>query len=195
MADITHHLYKTQLKDRELYYDGESVVSPEHVLSAISLGLTEGLRVTHLTDEIQQFNALVPAKKRITEKTQCGPLSFDWNLPDEYKTLNVVEYIIDRWAEECSDDDCSSDLADVRAKRVADELAMYKRLNLIPVLRAIIYIINTLRKKDIVWGVGRGSSVSSYVLYLIGAHDVDSIKYGLDFSEFLREPTSSNKEK
>ena len=35
-------------------------------------------------------------------------------------------------------------------------------------------------------GVGRGSSVASYILYLIGVHRIDSIKYNLDWKEFLR---------
>ncbi len=75
-----------------------------------------------------------------------------------------------------------------RWHRVQAELIMYKELQLLPVLRAIIYVINTLQDKNIVWGVGRGSSVSSYVLYLIGVHDVDSVKYDLDFTDFLRAP-------
>jgi DNA polymerase III alpha subunit len=37
-----------------------------------------------------------------------------------------------------------------------------------------------------VWGVGRGSSVASYVLFLIGVHRIDSMKYNLDYKEFLR---------
>ena len=78
--------------------------------------------------------------------------------------------------------------------RVNDELTLYKKLDLLPVLRTIIFVINTLRENSVVWGVGRGSSVSSYVLYLIGAHDVDSIKYDLDVNEFLREPSSNTTE-
>ena len=48
------------------------------------------------------------------------------------------------------------------------------------------YLVDTMRGNSIVWGVGRGSSVASYVLYLLGVHKVDSIKYDLDINEFLR---------
>jgi DNA polymerase III alpha subunit len=48
------------------------------------------------------------------------------------------------------------------------------------------YIVDTLRDNKIIWGVGRGSSVSSYVLYLLGVHRIDSLKYQLDYREFLR---------
>jgi len=47
-------------------------------------------------------------------------------------------------------------------------------------------MVDTFRKNNVVWGVGRGSSVSSYVLYLLGVHRVDSIKYKLNINEFLR---------
>jgi DNA polymerase III alpha subunit len=43
-----------------------------------------------------------------------------------------------------------------------------------------------MKERNIVWGVGRGSSVASYVLFLIGTHKVDSVKYELDFNEFLK---------
>ena len=194
--DTSQATYKTDLADRVLFFDGESVVSPEQLLTLIDQGLNiEGIHTTFVTDEIQQFNALVPSEKRIVQKTGCKPLSFDWNLPEPYKSWSdqdVIDHIIDRWADACNDEDVSSEESDMRAKRVSDELWMYKRLNLLPILRAIICVINTLRENNVVWGVGRGSSVSSYVLYLIGAHDVDSVKYDLDFSEFLRDPSPSN---
>jgi DNA polymerase III alpha subunit len=49
-----------------------------------------------------------------------------------------------------------------------------------------IYIIDPLRKNNSVWGVGRGSSVASYVLYLIGVHKIDSLFFDLDIEDFLR---------
>ena len=48
------------------------------------------------------------------------------------------------------------------------------------------YVVDTLRDNNIVWGVGRGSSVSSYVLYLIGIHKIDSVKYALPIDEFFK---------
>jgi DNA polymerase III alpha subunit len=53
-------------------------------------------------------------------------------------------------------------------------------------LRFLVYIVDVMREQDIVWGVGRGSSVASYVLYLIGVHKIDSLYYDLDIAEFLR---------
>jgi len=34
--------------------------------------------------------------------------------------------------------------------------------------------------------VGRGSSVASYCLYLLGVHKINSLKFDLDIKEFLK---------
>ena len=53
-------------------------------------------------------------------------------------------------------------------------------------LRYLRYLVDTLRANGIVWGVGRGSSVASFVLYKIGVHRINSIEHDLDFNEFMR---------
>ena len=70
--------------------------------------------------------------------------------------------------------------------RLLQEIELYKNHNLIPVLRAMKYVVDTLRSNGIVWGVGRGSSVASYVLFIIGIHKIDSVKYKLPINEFFK---------
>ena len=50
----------------------------------------------------------------------------------------------------------------------------------------LIYFVDTLRANNVVWGVGRGSSVASYVLFIIGVHKIDSVKYKLPINEFFK---------
>jgi DNA polymerase III alpha subunit len=57
---------------------------------------------------------------------------------------------------------------------------------MLDLLRVLKYTVDTLKTNSIVWGVGRGSSVASYVLFLLGVHKIDSVKYNLDWREFLR---------
>jgi DNA polymerase III alpha subunit len=57
---------------------------------------------------------------------------------------------------------------------------------MLDLLRYLKYLVDTMRSKNILWGVGRGSSVASYCLYLLGIHKVDSVKYDLDIKEFLK---------
>jgi DNA polymerase III alpha subunit len=71
--------------------------------------------------------------------------------------------------------------------RVSQELELYIKHGMYDVLHVMKYIVDTLRNNNVVWGVGRGSSVSSYVLYLIGVHKIDSIKYKLPIEEFFKE--------
>ena len=105
-----------------------------------------------------------------------------FNIPLHYKEINIEQYV-KQLIPNIKD---PTDKLDA-LKRVEEELALYKARNLYPVLQLLIYIIDTMRLNDCVWGVGRGSSVASYVLYLIGVHKIDSIKYNLDITEFLKE--------
>ena len=102
--------------------------------------------------------------------------SKEFNIPQFYKELDVEEHI-----------KSLGSVADARRKaRVEEELGLFKARNLFPVLQLLIYIVDTMRKHNLVWGVGRGSSVASYCLYLIGVHKIDSVKYNLDIKEFLK---------
>ena len=97
-----------------------------------------------------------------------------WYMPDEYKNLDIAQWLLDQ---------CKTD---VELQRVGKELILYQERNLFPLLQQLKYIIDTWRTNNIVWGVGRGSSVASYVLYLLGVHRINSIYYDLDIEEFLR---------
>jgi DNA polymerase III alpha subunit len=101
-------------------------------------------------------------------------LQTDWYVPEEYKTFDVKEWCI------------NLTVNDEQAARVIEEMDAYEAHNMIPLLQWCKYFVDTCKEKNIVWGVGRGSSVSSYVLYLLEIHQIDSLKYNLDWREFLR---------
>lgn len=98
----------------------------------------------------------------------------DWFLPDEYKNLDVLQWLVNK----CKTDE--------ELERVYIEWEMFEQRDMSNVLRFLIYLIDHFRKNNIVWGVGRGSSVASYCLYLIGVHKVNSLKFDLDPKEFLK---------
>jgi DNA polymerase III alpha subunit len=98
----------------------------------------------------------------------------NWYIPDEYKVFDIYQYCLTQ---------CTSD---IEKQRVLEELQLFEDKKLIPLLQTLKYIVDVFRDNNVVWGVGRGSSVSSYVLFLLGVHKIDSIKYGLDYKEFLR---------
>jgi DNA polymerase III alpha subunit len=97
-----------------------------------------------------------------------------WSMPDRYKELDLDTYFAQRvnTVEE--------------AVRVADELALFRERNMDVMLRFMIYLVDVMKENKIVWGVGRGSSVSSFLLFLVGLHQINPIKYNLDIREFIR---------
>lgn len=95
-------------------------------------------------------------------------------IPDEYKQFDVLSYCLSKCHNQVSID------------RVNYEYSLYKKNNMVYILRYIKYIIDLMKNNDIIWGVGRGSSVSSYILYLLELHQIDSIEYELDCIEFFK---------
>lgn len=173
-------LDSTQLKDRILWYDGDSTMPEYDIIRMVSSGVSvSGLFVDEVSPDIQQYNALVSKSERITVKSVATVDPKRWIIPEPYASMDPVEHVL-KLADNVSDADKLGRLA-----RVGEELVLYEDLGLIEILKVLIYIINTLQTNNIVWGVGRGSSVSSYVLHLIGVHDVDSYAYDLPIEDFL----------
>lgn len=97
-----------------------------------------------------------------------------WFVPEPFSGINVLEWLINR---------CETPEEELR---IAEEWILFEERRMEPVLRLLIYLIHHFRENNILWGVGRGSSVSSYALYLIGVHKVNSIAFDLDPKEFLK---------
>ena len=97
-----------------------------------------------------------------------------WHMPNEYKTLDIAQYILDL---------CNSD---PELQRCGQELLLYQERDLFDLLRYLKYLVDIMKENRVIWGVGRGSSVASFVLYKLGVHRIDSLHYNLDPAEFLR---------
>lgn len=98
----------------------------------------------------------------------------NWYMPDDYKQLDIAEYVLSL----CTTQE--------ELQRCGTELLMYQDRNLFNLLRYLKYLVDTMKENNIIWGVGRGSSVSSYILFKMEVHKVDSMFYNLDVGEFLR---------
>ena len=101
-------------------------------------------------------------------------LQSQWHMPTNYSDLDVLKYLLDR---------CQTDQ---ERERVQTEYALFEKKNFTKVLQFLIYFVDTLRANNIIWGVGRGSSVASFCLFLIGIHKINPLLYALDHREFLR---------
>jgi len=97
-----------------------------------------------------------------------------WHMPDEYKQLDIAEHILGL---------CESA---EELQRCGQELLLYQERNLFDLLRYLKYLVDVMTTNKIIWGVGRGSSVASFVLYKLGVHRINSMYYNLEPNEFLR---------
>jgi DNA polymerase III alpha subunit len=109
----------------------------------------------------------------ISIKEYDSSLQTEWFMPEEYKNMDIEAFLVQHSDKQ-------------HYQRLMDELEAFKARNMLDLLRWLKYFVDTCSKEGIVWGVGRGSSVASYVLYIIGVHSIDPIKYNLDWREFLR---------
>ena len=98
----------------------------------------------------------------------------NWHMPEKYYQVDVLEWLLDK----CQNDD--------EKTRVLMEYKLFEQKKFIKVLQFLMYFVDTLRANNLVWGVGRGSSVASFCLFLIGVHKINPLLYNLDITEFLR---------
>lgn len=177
---------KLTLKNREIDEFGRVAFNEDGLVALLKSGKhIEGASVLpgewvsryqtqcELNDETDSSLSVLDAPRQSLEEFDERNQS-TWFIPHEYMELNVLEYLFQK----CDTDE--------QIERVAEEWILYEERELIDLLKLMIYLIDTFRKNKVVWGVGRGSSVSSYILFLIGVHKIDSLKYGLDIKEFLK---------
>jgi DNA polymerase III alpha subunit len=164
---------------------GQIIFNEQDLVSMVMRGITvdhlrgmlveSGVNLERASAYLQQVPELV--EYAFTDMTVA---EFDtmkkntWHMPDEYKRLDIAEYILSL---------CDSD---AKLQRCGEELLLFQERNLFDLLRYLKYLVDTMRSHNMIWGVGRGSSVASYVLYLLGVHRIDSMFYDLDAQEFLR---------
>ena len=120
-------------------------------------------------DLLDSYHQITQTVEEFDQTLQCN-----WRMPKEYKDMDIAAYVLGLCKE------------DYELQRVGQELLLFQERDAFDLLRYMKYLVDTLRKNNVVWGVGRGSSVASYVLFLLGVHKINSIYYNLDIDEFLK---------
>ena len=166
---------------------GQVIITENEAITALYSGRLKDLANLFLDDDnkVDQFNlarntnadSFGNLKKYQTPA--CTVEEFDkqnqqqWFMPDNY-CPDLVEMLYAM----CTTPE--------QTDRVSMELELFIQHDMMDLLHYLKYLVDTMRNNSIVWGVGRGSRVASYVLYLIGIHKIDSIRYNLDIKEFLK---------
>ena len=134
--------------------------------------------IAKYTDSLKELGIDLPVINTAPERsalTEFDKLNCEkWYMPEKYYQINVLEWLLDK----CQNDE--------EKLRVQMEYDLFEKKNFLRVLQFLIYFIDTLRANNIVWGVGRGSSVASCCLFRIGVHKINPLLYNLDITEFLR---------
>ena len=132
------------------------------------------VELTYLTE------LLDPVPQWTHEQEHINPAEFHaqqqavWHMPEQYRSMDIAAHVLEL---------CSTE---AELQRCGKELLLYQERGLFDLLRFMVYMVDTMTEHRIIWGVGRGSSVASYVLYKLQVHRIDSMYYNLDVEEFLR---------
>jgi len=126
-------------------------------------------------DDIVQYLQRVDQERLNYPVTKLQVDKSNWFIPEEYRTMDIMDWLYHR----CPTPEIK--------ERVVQELRLFAKHDMIPMLKTMKYVVDTLRANNVVWGVGRGSSVASYVLHIIGVHKIDSVKYNIPIEEFFKE--------
>jgi len=184
----------TQLCDRVLRYDGVSVISPEMVAHCLLSNINPTLlRVTENTWEVSQFNQNVAddAQLRLSDPEPVN-LHFSWQLPQPYlgwSAHDLDDYVSAAFERRAGVllDSYTEEQSAAAVARICDELDEIHRRGMAEFMKTIIYVLEVFSESGTVWGVGRGSSCASYVLFILGLHSVDCVLYGVPMEEFFHD--------
>ena len=182
---------KSELIERNLRFDGVSEVEPWQLPRFLLLGVPPNrLRVTEETEDVQLLNEHVDVHDMV--RVICEePIKIDlgWQLPPEYVKLDLNQHMANVFFNQETQDrlQYGYEHFNIAIDRIGAELEEVERRGMTEFMRTVIFIIDELRKNNVVWGVGRGSSCASYLLFLIGLHVVDCVTMNVPLDEFYHD--------
>ena len=165
---------------------GQQIFSSADILNLYlrghDLAVMQRMQVDHTVDLESAAMILdnVPTFIRYNELADQSVEEFDhrcqntWYMPEQYRNMDIAEHVLSLCATEAE------------LQRCGQELMLFQERDLFDLLRYLVYLVDIMHKNQLIWGVGRGSSVASFVLYKLGVHRIDSLYYELDPTEFLR---------
>ena len=154
-----------------LYMQGHDMAVLNHLLVDNTVDLETAAHILDNVPAFIQYNELAQ-QQTVEEWDHC--CQANWYMPEEYKHLDIAAHVLGL---------CNTD---AELQRVGQELLLFQERNLFDLLRYLKYLADVMQQNRLIWGVGRGSSVASFVLYKLGVHRIDSMHYELDPAEFLR---------
>jgi len=156
----------------DLLMQGHSIESLKNVVVDDTVNIEELIQYIERPDSLLTWTFPYDSETSVPEFHLTQQMN--WHMPDQYRTLDIAAHILGL---------CESE---AELQRCGQELLLYQERDLFPLLQYLKYLVDVMTANNIIWGVGRGSSVASYALYKLGVHRIDSLYYNLDVGEFLR---------
>jgi DNA polymerase III alpha subunit len=156
----------------DLLMQGRTVDSLTQIVVDDTINLDELVRLINCPDSLLTWT--FPHNEETSVPEFHSAQQQNWHMPEEYCQLDIAVHVLSL---------CDSE---AELQRCGQELLLYHERGLFDLLRYLKYLVDVMRTNNVIWGVGRGSSVASYVLYKLGVHRIDSLHYNLDPHEFLR---------
>jgi hypothetical protein len=173
-----------RLRDRTVLDTGEVALDHDALVELALDGRPLGGLLAAADPRVDRYNRL--STGRIRTWTDDGrpvgppPESYGWTTPEPWASADPADACIAR----LESLGLHTDAAYVG--RLEREVIEMESRGMLPVLRHTMYLVDHWRKRGVAWGVGRGSSCASLVLYLLGLNLIDPIKHGIPMEEFLR---------
>lgn len=172
----------TDLNNRKILDDGTVICNNSALIEMLYSGMDLNLAVSEPSDDVELYNLVDKFLDTNYGEIQIASEQifkdvnwFDyWTTPDPYVSMDIEQYVFNR----CKTTE--------EILRVQEELKRFKKHNMLPVLRHLVYLTDFWRERNIFWGVGRGSSVGSFILYLIGINRINPMDFDLGIDEFLK---------
>jgi hypothetical protein len=156
----------------DLVMQGRDIQSMSNMLVDASVNLEKSALLLDCIPSLINYDTLINLSESLEDFDRR--LQQTWHMPQQYKDMDIAQYILNL---------CKTD---AELQRCGQELLLYQERDLFDLLKFLKYLVDTMTDNHVIWGVGRGSSVASYVLYKLGVHRIDSMFYDLDPGEFLR---------
>lgn len=178
-----HRWWKEMNRDQYL----RTIIQEKDIIDLLYRDPSADISDLYLDDPTQHNKAVKANYSEIAmidalERIEVDPAEWhmrnrhEWFMPESYRNMDIAAWVLEQ---------CRGNEAELQ--RCGQELLEYAARDLLPLLQYLKYLVDTMREAGVVWGVGRGSSTASFVLYKIGVHRIDSIRYDLPIEEFFKE--------
>lgn len=164
--------------NRLITRSGKSVVSSETLALRIALGYDTSHLVTPESEDTEKFEYKTGKSIKFMEEHDNPPEPKEQTEGYQEK----VDYILEAVRES---DRFSGDEKELN--RLDEEMEYFFKTGNIHFVYDVLKLIERFKKEDTLWGVGRGSSCASFLMYVLGINDVNPLIYNISFTEMTKE--------